>query len=163
MQIKHILGVTALALAGHVGATTIDWGDHGPLELAVGAAPTGNFTDTIDFTLMDATPLAVTAVSNNLGSLLDITDGTISLYEHGSDGSVLLGSYDFNGTTGDLSRIFTPMEAGSYFYSIKGTGTGTNGGLYSITSAPVPEPKAWALTLSAVLLLGAIYQRKKHR
>lgn len=163
MRLKHSIGVVAVLLACQAGATVIDWADHGPLEIAVGVTPSGTFTDTVNFTLDSATSLWATTVSNNLGPFLGITDGKISLYEHGPSGpDVLLGSYDFSGTTGDSARSFTTNGPGSFYYSITGKGTGSGGGIYTLSSAPVPEPRTMTLALCGLVAL-AVASRRRSR
>ena len=167
MRIKHILGTAAFALACQAGATTINWNDHGPVELTANIVQNGSFSDIINFTLPSTgpiTPLAVTAVANNLNPVLGISNGTVRFFEHvGAGNDVLLGNFSFSGITGDTKHIFTPTVAGSYFYEVSGKGTGTSGGFYSLTSAPVPEPSAWSMALCSVLMIGLIYRRNKRR
>lgn len=163
MRLNYSVGVLALLLACQAGATVTDWTDHGPLEIAVGVAAKGSFSDTIDFTLSDATPLWVTTVANNLGPVLGIADGKISFFSHASAGTdVLLGSYDFSGVTGDTTRTFTPNGPGSFFYRISGIGTGANGGIYTLTSAPaaVPEPRTMTLALCGLVALAVASRRR---
>lgn len=161
MYIKQFWGITALMLACHAGATTTNWGAHDPLETAVGTVATGDFVDMVNFTLIDATPLVATTVANNLGGVLGITDGRISLFADGpGDNDSLIGAYDFSGVTGDTPRNFQLIEPGKYFYQITGIATGTHGGFYTLASAPVPEPEAWTLSLCGSLLIGAIYRRR---
>ena len=167
MHIKHILGTVAFVLASQAGATTINWNDHGPLELTANVVQSGSFSDIINFTLPNTgpiTPLAVTAVANNLTPVLGISNGTVSFFEHVSAGNdVLLGHFAFSGVTGDTQHVFTPTVAGNYFYQVSGTGTGTSGGFYSLTSAPVPEASAWSMALCSVMLIGLIHRRNKRR
>ncbi|MFT3859556.1 MAG: FxDxF family PEP-CTERM protein [Aquabacterium sp.] len=164
MQIKHLLGVSTLALACQAGAAVTNWGAHDELEKAVGTVQPGSFTDIISFTLNNDAPLAVSIVANNLGPKLDIIGGTISLYEQTGGGlSVELGSYEFTGATGDTTRLFTPSGPGDYLYAIKGYATGTEGGWYTVasTALPVPEPKPMTMALSALAIVGLMYHRKR--
>lgn len=163
MHFKHSIGVIALLLGCQAGATVTDWADHGLLEVSVGVTPTGAFTDTIDFSLSDAAPLWVTTVANNLGPVLGIADGKISFFQHATSGTdVLLGSYDFSGTSGDTTRTFTPTGPGDFFYRITGTGTGASGGFYTVTSAPaaVPEPRTMTLALCGLVALAVASRRR---
>lgn len=161
MYIKQFWGITALMLACHAGAATTSWGTHDPLETAVGTVSTGSFVDTLNFTLTDATPLMATTVANNLGDVLGIKEGRVSLFAHVDESNnTLINAFDFTGSTGDTPRMFQTLGPGRYFYQITGTATGSHGGLYTLSSAPVPEVSVWALSLCAALLVGGIYRRR---
>jgi hypothetical protein len=164
-KIKHVLGITALALCCQAGAAVTDWGIHDPLERAIGDVEPGRFTDTINFTLTEDTPLAVSIVANNLTQKLDIIGGTISLFQLVPESAaVSLGSYEFGGSSGDTSRLFETGGPGRYFYQVKGYATGTEGGWYTVASTTlVPEPDTSALALGALLVMGAMHKRRNRR
>ncbi|MGE5450759.1 MAG: FxDxF family PEP-CTERM protein [Acidobacteriota bacterium] len=164
MSIKHLVGALAMAAACSAGATTVNWDSHGALELAAMTVDKGSFADYLNFTLDGNSALKATAVSTNLSPLLGIEDASISLYSHGAT-DTLINSYTFDGTTGSTSHMFYPTGPGSYFYKITGVATGTMGGFYSIASATaaVPEPRVWALALSALLTVGLISRRGSRR
>lgn len=104
-------------------------------------------------------PLETTVGTVAKGSFVD-THGCVALFaDGGGDDDTLIDAFDFSGTTGDTPRTFQPGGPRSYFYQITGTATGTHGGLYTLASAPVPEPNAWALAMCAVLLIRRIYRR----
>lgn len=164
-KIQHVLALTALALCCQAGAAVTEWDIHDSLERAIGDVGPGRFTDTINFTLTEDTPLAVSIVANNLTQKLDIIGGTISLFELIPEGSaVSLGSYEFGGSSGDTSRLFETSGPGRYLYEIKGYATGTEGGWYTVASTTlVPEPDTSSLALGALLVLGAMYKRRNRR
>ena len=165
MQMKHLaiaLG-TALAAQGAF-ASDVNWGEHGTLEFVASTVEPGAFSDTVLFTLPDATSLAATAVTNNLLSLLGITDAKLSLYFDNAGPDTLIGSFDFDGTTGSRPVTFTPTTgAGNYYYLITGLATGSSGGFYSLSSTtlPVPEPRTWSLALSGLLAAGLVARRRR--
>jgi hypothetical protein len=76
----------------------------------------------------------------------------------------LVGSYTFDGTTGNSWHTFNAMSSGNYYYEVKGNATGSQGGFYSITStvAPVPEPETYAMLLAGLGVVGSLYRRRKN-
>ena len=102
---KRILSVlaTASALACNVNAATLDWGNHSALEIGAASTPVGSFADTYLFSLTSAMSLSSSAVSNNLGSMLGLTGGTVTLFADVLGPDLKVGSYAFSGTTGSDS------------------------------------------------------------
>ncbi|KPC54803.1 FxDxF family PEP-CTERM protein [Amantichitinum ursilacus] len=133
---------------------------------------TGAFDDILNFSLSETlSDVGSSASSTNLkakvGFSYNIVDATVSLFKAGS--TTAIGSYSFDGTTGDNTNWFNGLAAGDYFYEVTGTATGKSGGLYTLTTnafasnvtAPVPEPETYALMgLGLVALVAA---RKKKR
>lgn len=161
MKVLHTwAAVAALAFTAGAGATTTSWGNHGPLEVGINVVPSGSFSDFYNFTTSAAASISSTTVANNLAPVLNLTGGTVSLYEgtQGVSNDTLIGTYNFDGTTGSTSHTFSLPSAGNYFYSVKGAGSGTFGGLYSLTSTTasgttppnVPEPHTLGLMITGV-------------
>ena len=145
--------VALLGLTGLANADVIDWGIHAPVESASGLVPSGFFANVYSFDLTANTLLYSVAVSDNLGSAVDIDSGTVALFKGNWTGNLaddtLIGGYAFNGTTG--STVHTAgVGPGDYFYAVYGVATGTTGGAYLLESAAVtavPEPESYALLL----------------
>jgi hypothetical protein len=162
----HIKLSLCLALAGTLAfsaqAATTTWGVHGPLEVAATITPTGPFSDTYLFDLASANSVFSTAVSNNLTSVLGLTGGTVSLFREAGVVDTPIGSFAFNDTTGGISHAFGALQGGSYYYLVNGTGSGTMGGFYSLTStlAAVPEPKIAVVLLAGLAAIGFVTARR---
>lgn len=62
-----------------------------------------------------------------------------------------------------LSFSFDNLQAGTYAFTLTGRATGTLGGSYhfDLYTQPVPEPTTIALTLSGLVLVGALARRKR--
>jgi hypothetical protein len=165
MNMKFKLATLALASLFAVGAnaTTTDWGMHDTLEIGVSLTPVGAFDDTYLFNLMTDQATFSTAVANNLTSVLGIENGMVSLYKTVGATNTLQGSFDFSGLTGSISHAFGTLAAGDYMYDVTGTGTGTLGGFYSITStvSAVPEPQSYALFLGGLAAVGFMIRRRQ--
>jgi hypothetical protein len=159
--------LTVLALASALGlsahATTTDWGAHDPLEVAAAITPIGLFEDIYLFTLPSGNNVFSTAVTNNLTSVLGITGGEVSLYQTVAAVDTLVGAYAFNDSTGSISYSFGALAGGSYHYAVTGTGTGSSGGFYTLSSAisAVPEPKTLALMLGGIGVIGFLAKRRR--
>jgi hypothetical protein len=151
----------ALATLG-AQATTTDWGVHDTLEVSATLVSAGAFSDLILFSIPGASDITSTTVSNNLAGVLNITGGAVSLYQEAGAVDTLVGSYSFDGTTGSTGHSSLGLAAGSYYYEITGTATGSNGGFYSLTStvSAVPEPGAVAMLLAGLGVVGLVYRRR---
>jgi hypothetical protein len=150
-------------LAAHASATTTDWGSHDALEVASSSTPVGSFSDSYTFTVGAPSSIATSAVSNNLGSLLGLTGGTVTLFADAPGIDPSVGSYSFSGTTGSTTHTFASLLAGSYYYVVSGIGTGTSGGFYALASSvtAVPEPATLALMLAGLGIVGFKASRRK--
>lgn len=162
MGLKHLIAISAGILALNAQAASTDWGTHGPVEVGVSLTDPGEFSDTFTFTLSQASNLMSTAVSNNLGSLLQIENGMVKLFKEAGKEDTFLGSFEFDGTTGSTWHAFTTDGPGTYYYNVVGQATGSVGGYYSISSSagPVPEPATLALTLAGLAAAGMMYRRR---
>jgi hypothetical protein len=158
------LSVLALASLFATGAyaTTTDWGSHDPLEVAAAITPVGPFDDLYLFTLGSGNNTFSTTVANNLTNILGIAGGQVALYETVGAVDTLIGNYAFDGTTGNLSYAFGTLQGGSYHYEVMGTGTGSQGGFYSLTStiSMVPEPAGLVLLLAGLGAIGFVTRRR---
>jgi hypothetical protein len=165
MKMKFKLATLALASLFAVGAhaTTTDWGVHDALEIGVSLTPVGAFDDTYLFSVLTDQVTFSTAVANNLTSVLGIEGGKVSLYKTGGPTNTLQGTFDFNGLTGNISHAFGTLSAGNYVYDVTGTGTGSMGGFYSVTStvSAVPEPQSYALFLGGLAAVGFLIRRRQ--
>jgi len=169
MKNTHLIAAAtiALGLAQGAHARTTDWGVHDPIEFGDHIILTQrSFEDSFTFSLTDATTfLDATAVSNNLGRAFRITDGLVQLYEVAPGPDTLIGSFSFDGTTGDTSHSFGGLSSGDYYYLVTGNTVGRAGGWYSLTSAiaPVPEPHVMSLMLAGLGVLGMVALRRRPR
>ena len=162
---KFKLATLALASLFAVGAqaTTTDWGVHDTLEIGVSLTPVGAFDDFYLFSVLSDQAAFSTAVSNNLTDVLGIQGGMVELFKTVGPVNTLEGSFNFNGQTGNISHGFGTLSAGNYYYEVTGTGTGSLGGFYSITStvSPVPEPQTYALFVGGLVGIGYMLRRRQ--
>lgn len=161
------LAVLALAstLALDAQALTTDWGTHDQLEVAAVVTPVGAFNNTYLFSLTDSESLFSTAVSNNLTTALSITDGQVSLFKENGAVDAAVGSFAFNDVTGSISHAFGILSMGDYYYQVSGSGVGTLGGFYTLSSTleavtPVPEADSLAMMLAGLGVLGFLGRRR---
>lgn len=168
MKLTLSLLAAATSLSFNAGAATSDWGTHGALQTAASMAPVGSFADIYLFGLSSAMVLTSSAVSNNLGSVLGLSGGSVTLFSDVPGPDLALGSYLFSGETPSLAHSFGNVLAGSYYYVVSGVGTGTMGGFYALASAPetavsvVPEPSVLALMLAGLGIVGLKGHRRQH-
>ena len=163
-RIALVAVVVASAFSFSAHATTTDWGVHDPLEVAAAITPIGTFEDNYLFNLPTAYSLFSTAVSNNLTNALGIQGGMVSLYKEAGAVDTALGSFAFDGTTGNTSFAYGALAAGDYYYLVSGTGTGSIGGFYTLSSSTVtavPEPHAYTLMLAGLGVVGFLARRRK--
>jgi hypothetical protein len=158
------LSVLALAslFASGAYATTADWGPHDLLEVGAAITPVGAFEDIYLFSLGSGNNAFSTTVANNLTTVLGIAGGQVSLYETVGAVDTLIGAYAFDGTSGDISYAFGMLTGGNYHYAITGTGTGSQGGFYTLSStiSAVPEPATLALVLAGLGAVGFVTRRR---
>lgn len=168
MHTKHAIVTSILALAATVSsgvqAAEYQWDTHDTVEVALGLTPSGTIYDTFDFSLNEPSVLYAAAVANNLNLTFGVDDGLVSLLRATGDRNEaeLVGSFSFNGTSGDITHGFGQLAAGDYFYRVTGMATGHHGGVYSITSevGPVPEPATLAMVSAAAALLFLVLRRR---
>lgn len=164
---------TALTLLSSAAAhaTDTNWGTHDTVETGVGLVGAGSFLDTYSFTLPTVDQLGSSAVANNLflkNSVLNISSGQVDLFQGvfgDATPDTLKLSYSFDGTSGDTTHALSGLAPGSYYYEVKGTATGSQGGLYTLTStftspSPVPEPETYGMLMAGLGLMGFIARRK---
>ena len=160
---KPLIAASAIALgfssAAHATTYAI-----GPLTSAPyinTATVTGLFSDEYDFSV-PATSVAATDVTVNLdlGTFgFHISNLSVALYD--STNSVIA----FNTVTGPTdiaASVGSALGAGNYHFLASGTadGTGTNQGIYTFTTAAVPEAETWAMMLGGIGLLGLRLRRR---
>lgn len=167
MKLKLLAAAALAAAAMGAQATTADLG---PIGTTAAIAPVqdnaGAIDDFLTFSVAGAGKIASTTVANNLANVLQIAPGsTVSLFSGSVGTGSMIGSYGFDGTTGSMTHVFDLMSAGSYYYEVKGMATGSQGGLYMLSTAvvPVPEPESYALLLAGLGVVGTLYRRRKGR
>lgn len=165
MKLKSLVLAVALAsAAAGANATVFDWGSHGSVEYGSVFNAPGSFEDFFAFNLTPGNSLASTAVSNNIPVITNILNGTVELFQGNywdATADTLVGTYNFDGTTGSSPYTFSSLTSGDYFYRVTGVATGAAGGFYTISSAPIPEPETYAMLLAGLGLTLAARKRKK--
>lgn len=169
-ELKHVAQAVAVAAAlsaPAAQAAVTDWGVHDFVEVGAMFVPPGAFDDFFKFTMPAFGETSSVAVSNNLLSVLNITGGTVTLWE-GTYGDLIPDtlklSYSFDGTTGSTAHTVSGLAGGfSHYYEVSGTATGSSGGFQVLTSTllPVPEPEAYAMLLAGLGLIGFVARRRK--
>jgi hypothetical protein len=163
LKLLAAAALAAVAVGAYADDVNQDWGAHGDLELlAIGHNP-GSFTDTITFSIPSLSDVSSTTVANNLLSVLNLENGSVSLFREAGATDTLIGSYTFDGTTGSTWHTMSGLTAGDYYYQITGNATGSLGGFYSITSTvtAVPETVTYAMLLAGLGVVGSLYRRRK--
>ena len=163
MKFKLAMLAAASVFVFNANATTTDWGAHGPLEVAAAITPVGSFEDSYLFSLASAASVFSTAVSNNLTNVLGLTGGNVVLFRETGAVDAAVGSFAFNDVTGSISHSFGALAGGDYYYQVSGTGTGSAGGFYTLSSTvtPVPEPETYALMLAGLGAMGFVARRRR--
>lgn len=177
---KFVQTLLALALAGvAAGASADTTYNIGALTstpyintatVAAGAVftlpPTGatqyNFTDTYTFSVADGL-VAGTAVTVNLdlGSFgFHISNLKLDLFNTSNlwiDGDLVVDAMD-NSVSVDM-----PLDAGNYYFLVRGLADGvtTNQGIYTFTTAAVPEAETYAMLLAGLGLVGFMVSRRR--
>ena len=166
MKTKKLIAMAAIAMgAFQAQAIPTSWGTHDPVEFGDDKVKAGSFEDSFEFSLASLSTLMATAVSNNLGKAFNIDDGTVKLFQVAPGPDLLVGSFNFDGTTGSTPNSFSSLTAGDYYYLVTGLATGSAGGWYSLSSAvtPVPEPHTAALLLGGLGALAVVARRRRPR
>jgi hypothetical protein len=163
MKLKLAIIAAVGAASFAASATTTDWGLHDPLEVAAAITPLGVFEDSYLFSLVGDYVTFSTAVSNNLTTVLGISGGMVSLFREAGAVDAMVGSFAFDDTTGSISHPFGTLTGGDYYYTVSGTGTGSLGGFYTISStvAAVPEMQTYALLLAGLGVMGFLGRRRR--
>lgn len=163
--------IKMMALAGlftslSASASYDDWGVHGLLE-GDGNIVGMSFVDIYEFELTtNNVTLSAVAVSNNNASLLNLSNGVVTLFALTTDDNdwtndFSLGSFVFSGATGSTPNLYQGLNAGHYYYKVTGNGDGALGGTYVLTSA-VPEAETWAMMAMGLGLVGLQLRRRKN-
>ncbi len=141
-----------------------------PFTLSTTGATTYNFTDTYNFTVAGLPSVAGTAVTVNLdlGSFsFHISNLKLDLFDASNtwvDGDMVSGASDIS------VSVDTPLTAGNYYFKVRGfaDGLGTVGvpagqGIYTFTTAAVPEAHTYAMMLAGLGLVGFTVRRRNKR
>lgn len=163
MKFRLAIIAAASALALNAQADSFDWGVHDPLEVGGNRTPVGSFEDTYLFEFTEPMALFNTTVANNQLPVLAIDQGMVTLYQEAGAADVSLGSFAFDGTTGSTTHAFGALGSGDYYYLVTGTGAGTRGGFYTIssTATPIPEPETYAQMLAGLSIVGFLTLRRR--
>lgn len=121
-----------------------------------------NFTDTYNFTVDDSF-VAGTAVTVDLdlGSFgFHISNLKLDLFDAGDAwvvGDIVSGLQDAS------VSVAAPVTAGNYYFKVRGfaDGEGTGQGIYTFTTAAVPEAKTYAMMLAGLGLIGFTVLRRR--
>jgi hypothetical protein len=161
MNLKPAILAVLATFALGAQATTTDWGTHDLLEVGAAITPVGSFEDQYLFNLAGPSMAVSTAVSNNLSTVLGLTNGAVALFREAGAVDVAVGSFAFDDMTGAISYDFGTLAAGDYYYAVSGMGTGSMGGFYTISSSvsPIPEPGSVALMLAGLSVMGLLLKR----
>jgi hypothetical protein len=169
LAIAAALAVAGLT-AGGAQATVTDWGTHDPVEFGIGTPfilPPGMIEDVFTFVLGTTSSISTSAVALNNGSILNIRGGIVGLWSDMgavgiSDEDEFVSAFSFRGNTGNITHTISSLDAGSYYYVVRGNANGSLGGAYSLTSTvPIPEPGTWAMFATGGLLLGFALRRNR--
>lgn len=176
MKFKALAVALAAAVAAPVMAATnleTSWGTHDLAELGLGfhVTESGSFADIWSFSLNLTSDVSSTTVANNLLNVFGIANGQVSLFNGLANDALadaLVGSYAFNGSTGDSATTFSALTSGNYYYRITGDLTGSLGGTYTLASSaiattttpPVPEPETYAMLLAGLGVVGMALRRR---
>ena len=164
MKTMKLLAAATIAMgAMQAQAITTSWATHDAIEFGDDKVKPGIFEDSFEFSLASLSSLMATAVSNNLGQAFNIDDGKVQLYQVAPGPDLLVGSFNFDGTTGSTPNSFNALTAGDYYYLVSGAATGHAGGWYSLSSAvaAVPEPHTAVLLLAGLGALGVVARRRR--
>lgn len=122
-----------------------------------------NFEDRYDFSIVGSPSVAGTAVTVDLDLITfgySISNLRLDLFNAGNTWQ----AGDMVSGVGDASvSVLSPLVAGNYYFKIRGTadGTLTNSGIYTFTTAAVPEAQTYAMMLAGLGLVGYTVSRRK--
>jgi hypothetical protein len=169
LAIAAALAVAGLS-AGGAQATVTNWGTHDPVEFGTATpfvlAP-GLFNDVFTFVLGTTSSISTSAVAINNGSILNIRGGVVGLWSDlgavgVSEEDEFVSAFAYRGDTGNITHTISSLDAGSYYYVVRGNANGSFGGAYSLTSTvPIPEPGTWAMFATGGMLLGFALRRNR--
>jgi hypothetical protein len=121
-----------------------------------------NFTDTYNFSVVGAPTTAGTAVSVNLdlGNLgFHISNLKLDLF---SGATWLAG--DLVTDASDVSvSVSSVLATGNYYFKVRGLADGenTNQGIYTFSTAAVPEAESYGMMLAGLGLVGFMVSRRR--
>jgi len=165
---KHVIALAVLSTAAlSASAMTVDVGivNVGDSFSQVIQKRVGSFSDRWNFTI--ATPLFAAGSVSNLAitlpsnlKIFNVADLSAKLF---AGSGMLIDDLDDNVGSSDQfksgSGVFAP---GDYYFTVSGLSNGTMGGQYvfAVTTAPIPEPEAYAMFLAGLGIMGAIAARR---
>ena len=160
---KTVAGMLLALVSWAAHGTAYELGVLSPGDSGWGAAQVvGNFSDTWAFQLGEDGSTLSSAVALSLSGAYHITDGEYGLYSGTVGNGTELGSWSFNGTSGDTYHLVSLMSSGPYYFLVSGLADGKDGGLYTLSvTAPIPEPETYALLLAGLALVGFVARRRK--